>query len=391
MIPLTNLKKQYACVESRIKEEVINVLDSGQYIMGAKVQALEERLAQYVGVDHCITCASGTDALYMSLLAKDVGAGDIIITTPFTFFATAEVIALTGAVPVFVDVERDTFNISAKNIALAIEAIKKKDPDIYPLPDAAVLKDAKLRGIIAVDLFGLPANYDAINQIAKQESLFVIEDAAQSFGASIRGCKAGALSEIACTSFFPAKPLGCYGDGGAIFTNNKSLAEILRSIRIHGQGTNKYENIRLGVTSRLDAIQAAVVDVKLDIFDEELKSRQRIANLYSKSLCPDTFSTPFPPQGFESAWAQYTIVAKDKKTRQQSIDNLTSGQIGYSIYYPIALHDQKAFKYLAYNSADFPVSNYLAHHVFSIPMHPYLEEIEITKICKTLQGGVGDD
>ncbi|MCL6419712.1 DegT/DnrJ/EryC1/StrS family aminotransferase [Aestuariirhabdus haliotis] len=387
MLPLIDLKKQYQRIESRIKEEVIRVLDSGQYVMGPKVQALEERLAQYVGAKHCISCASGTDALFMSLIAKGVGKGDLIITTPFTFFATAEVIALTGAVPVFVDVEKDTFNISIESLKLAIRAIKENDSSIYPLPDKALRENAKLKGIIAVDLFGLPAEYDAINEIAELEGLFVIEDAAQSFGASYRDKKAGSLAEIACTSFFPAKPLGAYGDGGAIFCDDDELAETLRSVRVHGQGSNKYENVRLGVTGRLDAIQAAVLAVKLDIFDDEFENRQRVANYYSNGLKESGFIVPVIPGGCKSAWAQYTIIASNNDVRKQSVDRLNKAKIGNSVYYPIALHDQKAFSYLGYKSLDFPVSIFLSERVFSVPMHPYLEVAEMEQVIEVLQEG----
>ncbi len=385
MLPLIDLKKQYECIDSRIKEAVIRVLDSGQYVMGPEVLALEERMASYVGVKHCVTCASGTDALYMSLLAKNVGPGDLIITTPFTFFATAEVIALSGAIPIFVDVDKESFNISVDSIKLAIKAIKANDSSIYPLPNEALRAEGRLKGIIAVDLFGLPAEYDEINEIAEQEGLFVIEDAAQSFGANLGSKKAGALAEIGCTSFFPAKPLGGYGDGGAIFCDDDELAEVLRSIRVHGQGTNKYENVRLGVTGRLDAIQAVILDIKLDIFDDELMNRQRVAQRYSEGLAECKFTVQKVPANSGSAWAQYTILVEDEDVRQKCIDALTDAQIGNSIYYPIALHDQKAFKYLDYKSSDFPNSIFLSNRVFSVPMHPYLEDSEVAQVCRVLQ------
>jgi len=386
VIPLIDLKTQYEGIKERIKEKVINVLDSGQYILGPEVLKLEERLAKYVGAKHCVTCASGTDALFMSLLAKNVSHGDLIITTPFTFFASAEVISLAGAVPVFVDVEKDTFNISIECLKRAIKAIKENDPSIYPLPEEALRKDAKLKGILVVDLFGLPADYDQINTIAKEEGIFVIEDAAQSFGASYKGKKAGALAEIGCTSFFPAKPLGCYGDGGAIFCDDEKLAETLRSIRVHGQGTNKYENIRLGVTGRLDAIQAAILNIKLDIFDDELKARQNVAKRYSDHLSSSKFIVPSIPAGYESAWAQYTIIAQDENKRQKCVNELTSAQIGNSIYYPIPLHKQKAFKYLGYKSQDFPNSIFLSDRVFSVPMHPYIDDVDISEVCNVIKG-----
>lgn len=385
MLPLIDLKKQYVHIESRIKKEVMNVLDSGQYIMGPKVQALEKRLADYVGSKHCITCASGTNALHMSLMAKGVGAGDLIITTPFTFFATAEVIALTEATPVFVDIDKDTFNISIASLKLAVKAIREKDSTIYPLPSEALSATSKLKGIIAVDLFGLPAEYDAINKIALQEDLFVIADAAQSFGASYHGKKTGSLAEITCTSFFPAKPLGAYGDGGAIFCDDDQLAAVLRSIRVHGQGTNKYENIRLGVTGRLDEIQAAILDVKLDIFDDELDNRQRVAKAYSEGLSEHNLITPKTPTHSESAWAQFTIIAESNNARQKYIDKLTEAKIGNSIYYPIPLHEQKAFQYLGYKSSNFPISTCLASRVFSVPMHPYLDAIDIGHVCNTIK------
>lgn len=384
MIALIDLKKQYSLIESKIKTAVNKVLDSGQYIMGPEVEALERRMAEYVGAKHCISCASGTDALYMALLAKGVKAGDLIITTPFTFFATAEVIALLGAVPIFVDVEHDTFNISVKGIKHAIEAIKHNDSSIYPLPKNTEISLERLKGIIAVDLFGLPAEYELINEIAEKHGIFVIEDSAQSFGASYNGRKTGSLAEIACTSFFPAKPLGCYGDGGAIFCNDDDLANTLRSIRVHGQGVDKYENVRLGVTGRLDAIQAAILNVKLDIFDNEIESRQRVANSYAEHFKNSSFVTPEIKDGYVSAWAQYTIYNKDTSERKSYLEKLSSLNIGNSIYYPIPLHKQKVFEYLGYGENDFPVSNDLANKVFSIPMHPYLSEEEIREVVKAL-------
>ncbi len=281
-----DLKTQYERIASDVEAAVLRVMRDGQYIMGPDVLALEQRLASYVGARECVSCASGTDALVMALMAKGVGPGDAVFTVPFTFMASAEAIKTVGATPIFVDVDPRTFNLDVLALGRAIEALAAGDGSIHPLPRLSRDELAALtpRSIIAVDLFGLPADYAEINALAEQHGLFVIEDAAQSFGASAYNRRAGSLAEIGCTSFFPAKPLGCYGDGGAIFTDDADLAAVLRSIRVHGQGSHKYENVRQGMTGRLDTVQAAVLNVKLNIFDDELTARQRVAGSYSAEI-----------------------------------------------------------------------------------------------------------
>ncbi|WP_210397627.1 DegT/DnrJ/EryC1/StrS family aminotransferase [Motiliproteus sediminis] len=385
MLPLIDLKRQYAQIETRVKKAVVDVLDSGQYIQGSEVAELEQRLAAYAGTTYCVSCASGTDALLMALMAKGVGPGSIIFTTPFTFVATAEVIALLGATPFFVDVDPTSFNMDPKQLELAIAACRSRDPGIYPLPAAVIEKEMKPEGVIAVDLFGLPAEYDRINSIAAENDLFVIEDAAQSFGATYRGRKTGGLADIGCTSFFPAKPLGGCGDGGAIFCNDDQTKQLLESIRVHGQGESKYENVRLGVTGRLDAIQAAYLKVKLDIFDDEFKARQKVSAYYNACLQDaEGFRVPCVPEYSASAWAQYTLLASNQERRDRVLEALAAADIGHSIYYPIPLHLQRAFTYLGYQVTDFHVAENLASRVFSIPMHPYLTESEIESVVQVI-------
>lgn len=390
MIQFIDLKAQYARIQDKVEEATLRTLRSGQFIMGPEVNDLEARLSAYVGTKHTISCASGTDALVMSLMAKGVGAGDAVFTVPFTFMASAEAIATVGATPIFVDVDPLTFNIDVAALTRAVEALAKGDDADHPLPrltDGA-LGELRPRGIIAVDLFGLPADYEAINALAAKHDLFVIEDAAQSFGGRRDNARAGALAEIGCTSFFPAKPLGCYGDGGAIFTDDDGLAELLRSIRVHGQGSDKYENVRLGITGRLDAIQASILKVKLDIFDDELDQRQRVADTYTREIEAAGLDlvTPAIPDRQLSAWAQYTVKAKDAEARAAFQANLADKGIPTMIYYPKPLHLQGAFAPLGYRSGDFPVSEQLGDQVFSLPMHPYLPDEQIVEIVAAMKG-----
>jgi len=281
-----DLKTQQRRIKEQLDANIQKVLAHGSYIMGPEVKELEQKLASYVGIKHTIGCASGTDALLMALMAYGVGPGDAIFTTPFTFIATAEVISLLGATPVFVDIDPVTFNIDPAKLALAIQAVKANNPSLHPLPLTPNALPLTPRGVIPVDLFGLPADYDAINAIASDHGLFVIEDAAQSFGAVYKGKRAGALADVACTSFFPAKPLGCYGDGGMCFTDNDELAAALDSIRVHGKGSHKYDNARIGINGRLDTLQAAILLAKFDIFPEEVQLRQNVANRYTALLTP---------------------------------------------------------------------------------------------------------
>ena len=401
-----DLKTQQQRIKDKIDSRIQAVLAHGQYIMGPEVKELEERLADFVGVKHAVGCASGTDALLLALMAHNIGPGDAIFTTPFTFFATAEVISLLGAIPIFVDIDPRTFNLDPVKLEQAIGALKNGDPSIYPLPrfsppasSEALLKriapNSELRtpnliprGIIPVDLFGLPADYDRINAVGKKHNLFVIEDAAQSFGAEYHQRKACALSDPACTSFFPAKPLGAYGDGGMCFTNDDHLAEVLCSLRIHGQGRDKYENVRIGINGRLDTLQAAVLLAKFEIFPEEIDLRQQVAQRYSHLLSSlgSELSAPFAPYGYKSAWAQYSLLAKDEAHRSRLQARLQAASIPTAIYYPKSLHLQAAFAFLGYQEGDFPVSEAVAKRIFSLPMHPYLKVQDQERIARALEG-----
>lgn len=357
-----DLKAQQNLIGDKIKKKINDVLEHGKYIMGPEVFELEEKLADYVGVKHCITCASGTDALLMALMAKGVGPGDAVFTTPFTFIATSEVISLLGATPVFVDIDKRTFNLDPKKLEKAIKEFSK--PGLTP------------KAIIPVDLFGLPADFDEINRIAKENNLLVIEDAAQGLGGVYKGQKSGSLADIGTTSFFPAKPLGCYGDGGAIFTDDDEISEILKSIRVHGKGYHKYDNMRIGLNGRLDTIQAAILLPKLEIFEEEILKRQNVAVNYSEKLS-NFVNIPFIPKGYRSAWAQYTVLSDN---RNSLMSKLKEGGIPTAIYYPKPLHLQDAFGELSYTTGHFPVSEKCAESVFSLPMHPYLQKKDIGRI-----------
>lgn len=377
-------------IHDAIEARIRTVLKHGQYIMGPEVRELEERLAAYVGVKHAVACSSGTDALLMALMAYGVGPGDAIFTSPFTFIATAEVISLLGAVPVFVDIDPETYNLSPQALAEAIAALDQGRAARHPLPrmegDSLRLPvPLKPRGIIAVDLYGLPANYDEINAIAREHNLFVIEDGAQSFGGEIRGTRMGSLSEVGCTSFFPAKPLGCYGDGGMCFTPDDGLAELMRSISLHGKGHHKYENVRIGVNGRLDTLQAAILLAKFEIFPEEVELRQAVARSYTDLIASgSSVVTPCVPAGWKSVWAQYTVRAKDAEHRAALQNRLGQAGIPTAIYYPKPLHLQHAFAPLGYRTGDFPVSEDYADRVFSLPMHPYLKPEEVQSIVRRL-------
>ena len=359
-IDFIDLKTQQAKIKLQLKESIERVLAHGQYIMGPEIKELEERLAAYVGVKHVVTCSSGTDALLMPLMAYGVGPGDAIFTTPFTFIATAEVIQLLGATPIFVDIDPQTFNIDPTALKQAIAGLSQN-------PKTASLKP---KGIIPVDLFGQPADYDAINALAKQYNIFVLEDAAQSFGGTYKGRKACSLADVAATSFFPAKPLGGYGDGGAIFTNDDGLADVMRSVRVHGQGNDKYDNIRIGLNGRLDTLQAAIVLAKLDIFDQEVEARQNVADRYNRGL-RDRVAVPYVAPDCTSIWAQYSILSDQRQVLQ---DKLKAAGVPTAVYYPLPLHLQGAFKHLGLKPGDFPISEAASKSIFSLPMHPYLDE-----------------
>jgi len=279
-----DLATQQKRVRDKIEANITAVLDHGKYIMGPEIKTLEQRLADYAGVKHAIGCASGTDALLMALMALKVGPGDAVFTSPFTFIATAEVISLLGATPVYVDIDPATFNLDPSKLALAVSALKASDSNLYPLPITNNPLPFTPKAVIGVDIFGLPAEYERIDAVAREHDLLVIEDAAQSFGAELNGIKACSFGNIACTSFFPAKPLGCYGDGGMCFTDDDELANIMESVRVHGKGDHKYDNVRIGINGRLDSLQAAILLAKFDIFPEEIQLRQKVADRYSALL-----------------------------------------------------------------------------------------------------------
>jgi len=361
-----DLAAQQQRIRSRIEARFKQVLDHGAYVMGPEITELENKLAEFSGAKYALSCASGTDALLIPLMALGIGKGDLIYTTPFTFMATAEVISLLGATPVFVDVEEDTFNIDVIKLAEAISESKKLGTP---------------RGIIAVDLFGAPADYEEINAIAKQYGLFVIEDAAQSFGASYKGHGTGSLAPIAATSFFPAKPLGCYGDGGAIFCEDQTLLQDMSSIRIHGQGEDKYQNVRIGINGRMDTLQAAVVLEKLEIFPEEIELRNSVAKRYSDGFS-DVVKTPVVKKDRTSVWAQYSILTNE---RDALVSHLKSAGVPTAIYYTCPLHLQPAFSYLQYQEGDCPVSESLAGRILSLPMHPYLSEEDQEQVVNAVR------
>jgi dTDP-4-amino-4,6-dideoxygalactose transaminase len=389
-----DLKTQQQRIKQKLDDRIQAVLKHGQYVMGPEVFELEKKLAEYVGVSQTISCASGTDALLLALMAFGVGPGDAVFTTPFTFVATAEVISLLGAIPVFVDIDPRSFNIDPAQLEQAIEALKSNDPSLYPLPKV-ISPDSQLQtpnlspqGVIPVDLFGLAADYDPIEALARKYSLFVIEDGAQSFGAEYKGRKACSLSDIACTSFFPSKPLGCYGDGGMCFTGDEGLAEIMRSIRIHGQGIDKYENIRIGINGRLDTLQAAVLLTKLELLQEEIDLRRRVADQYQALLAPlsarGDLLLPQVPDYARSVWAQYSVLSKKSSDRNKLIEKLKAASVPTAIYYPKPLHLQKAYAHLGYREGQFPVSEDCAGRIFSLPMHPYLTREDQGFIAKIL-------
>lgn len=360
-----DLAAQYQHLKTRIDKRIQTVLDHGQYIMGPEVQELEEKLAEYVGVKHAITCANGTDALTLALMALEIGEGDAVFVPTFTFFASAESVAYANATPVLVDSDESTFNICPVDLEKRIKA---------------VIEEGKLnlKAIMTVDLFGLPANYPEIQKIADKYNLKILEDSAQGFGGSIQNDlgniqKAGSFGDIATTSFFPAKPLGCYGDGGAIFTNNDEYAELIKSYRVHGKGTDKYDNVRIGMNSRLDTIQAAILLEKLAEFPQELINRNKLADSYEAELS-EKFNTPKTPARYISSWAQYTLVAESTEQRTEIMTQLKNQGVPSVIYYGTCMHQQTALNNLGCQVGDFPVAEKLAARVFSLPMHPYITQ-----------------
>jgi UDP-2-acetamido-2-deoxy-ribo-hexuluronate aminotransferase len=391
-IPFVDLARQQRRILPKLEKSISRVLRHGQYIMGPEIKELECRLAEYVGVEHAICCANGTDALLLALMAYGVGPGDAIFTSPFTFISTAEVISLLGATPVFVDIDPRTFNIDPCCLEDAIKACKENNPEVYALPAIPANSSGPLalKGIMPVDLFGVPVDYDRVNAVAAEHGLFVIEDAAQSFGAEYHGKRACSLGDIGCTSFFPAKPLGCYGDGGAVFTQDGNLAERMISMRVHGKGKDPYDNARIGLNARMDTLQAALLLSKLEIFPEEIVSRNRVAARYTEqlSLC-ESLQIPRVPEGLLSAWAQYSLLSNRREGIRSA---LRAKGIPTAVYYPKPLHLQTAYEGLGYRAGDFPVSESASRRIFSLPMHPYLldEQIriiahEVTSALKGLQ------
>lgn len=363
-----DLKKQYQVLKQRMDKAVIEVMTECNFISGRQVKELEEKLADYVGMKHCISCGNGTDALTMMLMAWEIGYGDAVFVPDFTFFATGEVVSFEGATPVFVDVDQDTYNMDPVSLENAI---------------VAVLAEGKLKPklVIPVDLFGLPADYDRINKVAQRYGLKVLEDAAQGFGGVYKGGKACSLGDAATTSFFPAKPLGCYGDGGAIFTNDDMEAELLRSIAVHGKGSYKYDNIRIGWNSRLDTIQAAILLVKFDAFKEyELEAVNQVASWYTDAL-KDMVKIPSIPNGYRSGWAQYTIQMIGSEERTSIQKALKDQGIPTMIYYPKPLHVQKAFENKKLY-VECPISEQLCETVLSLPMYPGLEAGEVDTVVR---------
>ena len=366
MIPFIALGEQYERLKPQIDERIQRVLDHGQFILGPEVAELEEVLAKFAGVRHVIGCSSGTDALLMALMAWGIGPGDAVFVPTFTFVSTAEVVSLAGATPVFVDIDPKTYNIDSKSLEFAVEKVKREGR-LSP------------KAVIPVDMFGLSADYDSIDAVAKRHGLKVLEDAAQSFGALYKGKRACSFGDAAATSFFPAKPLGCYGDGGAIFLNDDETAETIRSIRVHGQGDNKYENIRIGLNGRLDTMQAAVLLVKMTVFEEEMKAKNDIAAKYTEGF-RNRFVIPHIPRGSFSVWAQYSLQASSSEERESCLKKYKDAGIPTAIYYPKPLHLQKAFSHLGHKEGDFPVAEEISKKIFSIPMHPYLTPELIDRI-----------
>lgn len=363
-----DLKKQYQFLAEDINYAVQQVCIESNFISGNQVTELEERLEAYVKVRHCITCGNGTDALTLALMVWGIGEGDAVFVPDFTFFASGETPAYAGATPVFVDVEEDTFNISAASLEDAIIQVKKEGK-------------LKPRVIVAVDLFGQPADYLRIREIADKYGLFILEDGAQGFGGRIGKRRACSFGDISTTSFFPAKPLGCYGDGGAVFTNNDEWAELLRSYRIHGKGNDKYDNIRIGMNSRLDTLQAAVLQVKLKAFEEyELEAVNKVAEHYTKEL-ENVVKTPRINENFVSSWAQYSILLKNQEERDGLQRYLKEKEIPTMVYYPKPMSRQRAFQEMDCVKTDLSVTKDLCRRVLALPMHPYMTEEDQQKVA----------
>jgi UDP-2-acetamido-2-deoxy-ribo-hexuluronate aminotransferase len=370
-VPFIDLAVQRRRLGKAIDEAVSRVLAHCQFINGPEVAQLEAELAAFSGAKHVVTCASGTDALLMVLMARGVGRGDAVFCPSFTFCATGEAVALTGATPVFADVDEATFNIDANSLKRGIATAKKLG--------------LRPRAVIPVDLFGQPADHDAIGTIAEAEGMFVLDDAAQAFGASYKGRRLGSFGLVTATSFFPAKPLGCFGDGGAIFTDDAELAETLRSVRVHGQGSDKYDNVRLGLTGRLDTLQAAILLEKLKIFEDEIAARNQVAERYAQGL-GNVVTVPRVASGCTSVWAQYTIRLPQGCDRDGFAATLKAQGIPTAIYYPKSMHQQTAYRDFPVADGGLPASERLSGDVISLPMHAYLDEPTQERVIKAVRG-----
>jgi dTDP-4-amino-4,6-dideoxygalactose transaminase len=371
-IPFIDLGAQRRRLGRAVDEAIERATAHCQFIQGPEVAQFESQLAAFCGARYAVGCASGTDALMLVLMAKGIGPGDAVICPAFTFCATAEVVVLLGATPVFADVDADTFNLNANSVQRAVATAKRHN--------------LKPKVLITVDLFGLPADYDALLPIAEREGLFVLDDAAQGFGAAYKGRKLGAIAPATATSFFPAKPLGCYGDGGAVLTDDAGLVDLLKSLRVHGQGSDKYDNVRIGMTSRLDTIQAAVLIEKLKIFPDEIAARDRAARRYAEGL-GDIATVPAVPDGLTSVWAQYTIRLKPG-VRDGLAARLKAQGIPTAIYYPKPLHRLEAYRRFPVVDNGIPVTDQLAEEVISLPMHAYLDEPTMDRVIEALRAAL---
>jgi dTDP-4-amino-4,6-dideoxygalactose transaminase len=372
-IPFIDLAAQRQRLGRAIDEAMARVVGHCQFINGPEVTQLEAELAAFSGAKHVVTCASGTDALLMVLMAKGFGPGDAVLCPSFTFCATGEAVALTGATPVFVDVDEATFNMDAASLKRGLATARKLS--------------LKPRAVIPVDLFGQAADHDAVAAVAEAEGLFVLDDAAQGFGASYKGRKIGTFGHATATSFFPAKPLGCFGDGGAIFTDDAGLAATLRSIRVHGQGSDKYDNVRLGLTGRLDTMQAAILIEKLKIFEEEIAARNAVAERYARGL-GNVVTVPLLAAGCTSVWAQYTIRLPEGVDRDGFAAALKAQGVPTAIYYPKSMHQQTAYRDFPVADGGLPVSEKLSADVISLPMHAYLDEATQDRIIAAVRDAV---
>lgn len=370
-IAFNDLGAQYRHLKKEIDAGIAEVIEGSHFISGPQVEELEQELCRYTGRKYCVSTSNGTDALLMPLMAKGIGKGDAVFVPALTFFATAEVVSLVGATPVFCDVDRDTFNM---------------DPDSLNQQVEKTLREGKLKpkAVIPVDLFGQPADFPKIEAICKKNGLFLIEDAAQGFGGAIGDRKACCFGDVSATSFFPAKALGCYGDGGAVFTDDEELYHLMVSIRVHGKGSYKYDNVRLGLNARLDTLQAAILLPKLRAFDEENAHRCHAAARYAE-LLGDKFQTPVVKEGFSSGFGYYTLKAESAQERTKILDGMKTAGVPTMIYYPIPLHLQKVYEPLGYRKGDFPAAENLAETVFSLPMHGYITDDEIDYICTALK------